>query len=75
MQLIRTHIDGAYRVGVVTKEGRKWIHFHYVGAPRPRKIRKDQARYFTVLQEEITPKQRRRFNQSAVRFGGKRGAI
>ena len=74
MQLIRTHIDGAYRVGVVIKEGPKWIHFHYVGAPRPTKLRKDAARYFTEL-GEITPKQRRRFNQSVVRFGGKRGAI
>jgi hypothetical protein len=74
MQLIRTHIDGAYRVGVVTKEGRKWIHFHYVGAPRPVRIPKAAARYFKPM-GEVTPKQRRTFNQSAVRFGGKRGAI
>jgi len=74
MDLIRTYVDGAYRVGVVTKTGRKWLHFHYVGAPRPVKLPKADARYFTVL-GEISPKQRRIFNKAAVMAGGKRGAI
>jgi hypothetical protein len=74
MQLIRHHTPEGYRCGVVVKEGRKWIHFHYVADPRPRRLPKSEARYFTQL-GDVTPKQRRQFNKAARAFGGKRGSI
>lgn len=73
-ELYRTYIDGAFRAGVVFKRGRKWLHFWYVGAPRPRKLHLAEERYLRPL-GKMTQKQRKRFNESVRTFGGPRVAL
>ncbi|MGD9168476.1 MAG: hypothetical protein PVI97_00265 [Candidatus Thiodiazotropha sp.] len=74
MDLIRHRTEEGTRYGVVTYRGRKWMKVHYVAHAAPRRMLVTEERYINVV-GPLQPKQRRRFNQSVVRAGGKRGAI
>jgi len=74
MELIRHHTTEGVRYGVVTYRGRKWMKVWYVAFPRATRLRVEEERWMQPA-GTLSPKQKRRFNQSVRRMGGKRGAI
>lgn len=73
-ELIRHHTPEGVRYGVVVHLGRKWMKVWYVAFPRATRMRVDEQRWMRPV-GTLSPKQRKRFNQSVRRVGGKRGAI
>lgn len=73
-ELIRHHTPDGYRCGIITQRGRKWMRVHYVADAKPTRLPLTEERYMRPL-GDLTPKQRRRFNQSVRNHGGMRGAV
>ena len=68
MKLINHHTDDGQRVGIITKQGYKWMHIVYVCAVRAKRVKLTEMKHIDEL-GEATRKQIAQFNRAARNHG------